>query len=72
MTTESARLVEKTLLMTFNIDAMPMVDAAADADFDCFVFSDSIGLFGPLFFDIVLCNVFTACSNAFVEICLPL
>ena len=51
LTLDLASLPENTLLTALSIAAMPSVAAAAD-DVDCLVFSDSIGLFGPRFFDI--------------------
>ena len=50
--------------MTLNMDAMESVAAAAEVEAPfCLDFSDSIGLFGPLFFDIID-FVFVSCKSA--------
>ena len=50
LTTELAPCPEKAPDTTLSIDAMESVADAADGL--VFIFSDSFGLFGPLFFDI--------------------
>ena len=54
---ESLLAEEKTLLTALSMAAIPSVEVAAEVEAFCFPFSDSIGLFAFLFFDIKFCEI---------------
>ena len=67
-----------TALTALNIAAIPSVEAAAEVEVEafCFDLSDSIGLFGPLFFVISVYALLHMIQkymtfSFFLEICLP-